>query len=58
MEEEGQTRFGSRGSSFAVPAWLIELWIAAVLLTFFVIRIIGSGLGQHLLRSLPARLGL
>jgi hypothetical protein len=32
--------------------WLIELWIAAVLLGFFVVRILGSGLGQRLLSSL------
>jgi len=28
---------------------LIELWIAAVLLTFFVIRVLGSSIGQRVL---------
>jgi hypothetical protein len=30
-------------------SWLIELWIAAVLIGFFIVRVLGSGLGQRLL---------
>ena len=37
-----------------VPSWLMDLWIAFVLLTFFLIRILGSGTAQRVL----ARLGL
>jgi len=37
--------------------WLIELWIAYVLVSFFVIRILGSGLFQRLLTVLRLRLG-
>jgi hypothetical protein len=31
--------------------WLIEFWIASVLVGFFVVRILGSGLGQRVLSS-------
>jgi hypothetical protein len=37
-----------------LPSWLMDLWTAFVLLTFFVIRILDSGTAQRLL----ARLGL
>jgi len=36
--------------------WLIELWIAYVLVAFFIIRILGSGLVQRLLTLLRLRL--
>jgi hypothetical protein len=36
--------------------WLIELWIAYVLVTFFIVRILGSGLVQRLLTLLRLRL--
>jgi hypothetical protein len=36
--------------------WLIELWIAYVLVAFFIIRIIGSGLVQRLLTLVRLRL--
>lgn len=36
--------------------WLIESWIAYVLATFFVIRILDSGLVQRLLALLRLRL--
>jgi hypothetical protein len=36
--------------------WLIELWIAYVLVSFFVIRILGSGLFQRVLALLRLRL--
>lgn len=36
--------------------WLIELWIAYVLIAFFIIRILGSGLVQRLLTLLRLRL--
>jgi hypothetical protein len=29
--------------------WLIELWVAFVLLAFFVVRILGSSVGQRIL---------
>jgi hypothetical protein len=31
---------------------LIELWLAAVLVTFFIVRILGSSFGQRILNSL------
>jgi hypothetical protein len=37
-----------------VPVWVANLWIAGVVVWFFVIRILGSGTAQRLL----ARLGL
>jgi hypothetical protein len=36
--------------------WLIELWIAYVVVSFFIIRILGSGLFQRLLTILRLRL--
>jgi hypothetical protein len=36
--------------------WLIELWIAYVLVAFFIVRILGSGLVQRLLTLLRLRL--
>jgi len=44
--------------SFFQRLWplLIELWIAYVLVAFFVIRILGSGLFQRLLTLLRLRL--
>jgi len=36
--------------------WLIELWIAYVLVSFFIIRILGSGLVQRLVTLLRLRL--
>jgi hypothetical protein len=36
--------------------WLIELWIAYVLVAFFIIRILGSGLVQRLFTLLRLRL--
>jgi hypothetical protein len=46
---------GAEQRSFAARVWpvLIELWMAGLLAACFVIRILGSGLGQRLL----ARLG-
>jgi hypothetical protein len=37
-----------------LPSWLMDLWLAFVLLTFFLIRILGSGTAQRVL----ARLGI
>lgn len=37
-----------------VPVWVANLWVAGVLVWFFVIRILGSGTAQQLL----SRLGL
>ena len=44
--------------SFLRRLWprLIELWIAYVLVAFFIIRILGSGLVQRLLTLLRLRL--
>jgi hypothetical protein len=36
--------------------WLIELWIAYVLVTFFIVRIIGSGTVQRFLALVRLRL--
>lgn len=36
--------------------WLIEAWIAYVLVTFFIVRILGSGLVHRLLTLLRLRL--
>ena len=35
--------------------WLIELWIASILLVFFIIRVLGSGMGQRVLSALGLR---
>lgn len=37
--------------SFGRILWprIIEVWIGAVLVTFFLIRVLGSSVGQHLL---------
>ncbi len=35
--------------------WLIELWIASVLLVFFIIRVLGSGMGRRALSLLGLR---
>jgi hypothetical protein len=51
-EENGQEIPGKIGG--IVPVWVANLWIAGVLVWFFVIRIVGSGTAQHLL----SRLGL
>jgi hypothetical protein len=56
--DSASKRSGSEGAkrrSFAARFWpvVIELWMAGLLAAFFVIRILGSGLGQRLL----ARLG-
>lgn len=32
--------------------WLIELWIASVLFVFFLVRVLGSSVGQRLLALL------
>jgi hypothetical protein len=32
--------------------WLIALWIATVLVTFFIVRILGSNTGKRILDSL------
>jgi hypothetical protein len=47
----------SRSRSFLekIYPWLIEFWMAAVLLGFFVVRILGSGLGQRVLSSFGIR---
>jgi hypothetical protein len=44
--------------SFFQRLWprLIELWVAYVLISFFIIRILGSGLVQRLLSLLRLRL--
>jgi hypothetical protein len=53
MADEDQR---GRSSKIAgvVPVWMANLWIAGVLLWFFVIRILGSETARHLL----TRLGL
>jgi hypothetical protein len=38
-------------------SWLMNLWIAAILLIFFVIRIIGSAVGQRVLSRIGLHLG-
>ncbi len=50
---------GSPSHPPAIPyrlySWLIELWIAAVLFVFFIIRVLGSGMGQRALSLLRGR---
>jgi hypothetical protein len=38
-----------------IPAWAMNLWIAAILLGFFIIRVLGSGTGQRVLSRLGLR---
>jgi hypothetical protein len=54
---------GQAKDSTAMPSliqrlwpWLIELWIAYVLVTFFIVRIIGSGMVQRFLALVRLRL--
>jgi len=56
MSSEVETR--TTAPSFLQRLWprLIELWIAYVLVAFFIIRILGSGLVQRLLTLLRLRL--
>jgi hypothetical protein len=35
-----------------LPTWVVNLWLAFVLAWFFVVRILGSGMGQHVLSVL------
>ena len=35
-----------------IPSWAIELWIASVLMAFFLIRVLGSGTGQRIFHFL------
>jgi hypothetical protein len=35
-----------------IPSWLMNIWIAGILVTFLVIRVLGSGTGQGLLAHL------
>lgn len=39
-----------------LPRWAVNAWIAFVLSWFFVIRILGSGTGRHLLSAVEAHL--
>jgi len=41
---------------FWIPAWAVELWIFGILLTFLVIRVLGSGTGHRLISYLQSRL--
>lgn len=39
------------------PAWVVNLWIATILMWFFVIRVLGSGTGRHVLSVVGLRHG-
>lgn len=54
----GATETPITARSFLQRLWplLIELWIAYVLVSFFIIRILGSGLFQRLLTLLRLQL--
>jgi hypothetical protein len=54
MDARNENPDSSAGLPRWLPSWAIDLWLAFVLLTFFLIRILGSGTAQRLL----ARLGL
>jgi hypothetical protein len=56
MNSGTQAPIASRSFLQQLWPWLIELWIAYVLLSFFIIRILGSGLIQRLLTVLRLRL--
>jgi hypothetical protein len=38
-----------------IPSWVMELWIATILIVFVVIRVLGSGTGQRLLNDFGLR---
>jgi hypothetical protein len=38
-----------------IPSWAMELWIAAILIVFVVIRVLGSETGQRLLHHFGLR---
>jgi hypothetical protein len=48
---EGKTQDALRW----IPSWVMELWIAAILIVFVVIRVLGSGTGQRLLNHFGLR---
>jgi len=54
MDATSRERPSSRNRLRALLPFSIDLWIAFVLLTFFLIRILGSSSGQRVL----ARLGI
>jgi hypothetical protein len=56
MNSETQAPIASRSFLQQLWPWLIELWIVYVLVSFFVIRILGSGLVHRLLTLLRLRL--
>jgi hypothetical protein len=35
-----------------IPSWVMDVWIAAILIGFLLIRVLGSGAGQRLLNHL------
>jgi hypothetical protein len=40
-----------------VPSWIVNLWMAFVLLSFFAVRVLGSATGRHLLSLMGLRRG-
>jgi hypothetical protein len=38
-----------------IPSWLMNIWIAGMLVAFLIIRVLGSGTGQRLLSHLGSR---
>lgn len=54
MDATSRERSSSRNKLRALLPFLMNLWIAFVLVTFFLIRILGSSSGQRVL----ARLGI
>ena len=40
-----------------LPAWVANVWIAGVVVWFFVIRVLGSGTARHLLSVLGLHQG-
>jgi hypothetical protein len=38
-----------------IPSWIMELWIAFIVITFLIIRVLGSGTGQRILNHFGLR---
>jgi len=55
MQPGKQHRIDSLAALRRLYPWLIELWIASILLVFFIIRVLGSGMGQRVLSVLGLR---
>ena len=55
MSDEGKTREFRSPALQRAYSWLVTIWIGYVLIAFFVIRILGSGLVQQVISHFRLR---